>query len=96
MDAQKNQLKDLYIYLGVLAGIIIFILVGYSFYKKCMEKKALREIEQENINMELFQNSISIRNGPSQEMHRPYSFNNPNHNYNSDIIHNFQNNDNSF
>ena len=96
MDAQKSQLKDLYIYLGVLAGLIIFILVGYSCYKKYMEKKALREIEQENLNMELFQNSLSMRNGPSQEMQRPYSFNSPNHNYNNEIIHNMQNNDNSF
>ena len=96
LDAQKKQLKDLYIYLGVLAALIIFILVGYSIYKKYMEKKALREIEQENLNMELFQNSLSIRNGPSQEMQRPYSFNSPNHNYNNEIIHNIQDNDNSF
>ena len=96
IEAQKNQLKDLYIYLGVLAALIIFILVGYSLYKKYMEKKALREIEQENLNMEIFQNSLSIRNGFSNEMHRPYSFNSPNHNYNNEIINNMQNNDNSF
>ena len=96
-DAQKNQLKDLYIYLGVLAGIITFILLGYSIYKKCMEKRALREIDLENQNMELFQNSLSIRNGSSREMHnRPYSFNSPNYNYNNEIIHNMQNDDNSF
>ena len=79
----------------MLAALIIFILVGYSLYKKYMEKKALREIEQENLNMEIFQNSISIRNGFSHEMHRPYSFNSPNHNYNNEIINNMQNNDNS-
>ena len=46
-DNKKQQLKELYIYIAVLAGIIIIILVGYALYKKCAERKALQQLELE-------------------------------------------------
>ena len=88
-DTHKNQLKDLYIYIGILAGIIILILVGYALYKKYIENKALQEIEQENQYIINLQNSFTSRSS-SQIEHRPYSFNNPgisnNQNYENDIV----------
>ncbi len=44
-DSKKQQLKELYIYIAILAAIIIIILVGYGIYRKCVEKKALNELE---------------------------------------------------
>ena len=46
-DNKKQQLKELYIYIAVLAGIIIIILVGYALYRKCAERKALQQLELE-------------------------------------------------
>ena len=46
-DNKKQQLKELYIYIAILAAIIIIILVGYGIYRKCVEKKALNELEME-------------------------------------------------
>ena len=71
-DIQKNQIHELLIYLSVLFGIIIIILVGYSLYKKYLEKKAFREILAENENYIAIQNSISAA---SQEERQVYSFN---------------------
>lgn len=38
-DAQKQQLRDLYIYVAVLLSIILSIIGGYALYRKCVEKK---------------------------------------------------------
>ena len=65
----KKQITELLIYLTILFSIIIVILVGYSLYKKYLEKKALREILRENENI---QNSISAA---SQDERNIYSFN---------------------
>ena len=46
-STKKQQLKELYIYIAVLAGIIILILVGYALYRKCVEKKVLDALELE-------------------------------------------------
>ena len=46
-ENKKRQLKELYIYIAVLAGIIIIILVGYALYRKCAERKALQQLELE-------------------------------------------------
>ena len=68
----KKQITELLIYLTILFSIIIVILVGYSLYKKYLEKKALREILRENANYENIQNSISAA---SQDERNIYSFN---------------------
>ena len=68
-ENQKKQITELLIYLTILFSIIIVILVGYSLYKKYLEKKALREILRENENI---QNSISAA---SQDERNIYSFN---------------------
>ena len=44
---KKQQLKELYIYIAVLAGIIIIILVGYALYRKCVERKVIQSLELE-------------------------------------------------
>ena len=71
-DIQRDQINELLIYLAILFGIIILILVGYSIYKKYLEKRALRELLQENENYIIIQNSIS---GASQEERKANSFN---------------------
>ena len=71
-ENQKKQITELLIYLTILFSIIIVILVGYSLYKKYLEKKALREILRENANYEIIQNSISAA---SQDERNIYSFN---------------------
>lgn len=71
-ENQKKQITELLIYLTILFSIIIVILVGYSLYKKYLEKKALREILRENANYENIQNSISAA---SQDERNIYSFN---------------------
>jgi hypothetical protein len=68
-ENQKKQIIELLIYLTILFSIIIVILVGFSLYKKYLEKKALREILRENENI---QNSISAA---SQDERNIYSFN---------------------
>ena len=71
-ENQKKQITELLIYLTILFSIIIVILVGFSLYKKYLEKKALREILRENANYENIQNSISAA---SQDERNIYSFN---------------------
>ena len=71
-ENQKKQITELLIYLTILFSIIIVILVGYSLYKKYLEKKAIREILRENANYENIQNSISAA---SQDERNIYSFN---------------------
>ena len=71
-ENQKKQITELLIYLTILFSIIIVILLGYSLYKKYLEKKALREILRENANYENIQNSISAA---SQDERNIYSFN---------------------
>ena len=68
----KKQITELLIYLTILFSIIIVILLGYSLYKKYLEKKALCEILRENANYENIQNSISAA---SQDERNIYSFN---------------------
>ena len=71
-ENQKKQITESLIYLTILFSIIIVILVGFSLYKKYLEKKALREILRENANYENIQNSISAA---SQDERNIYSFN---------------------
>ena len=77
-NEQIQQLRDLYIYIGILVFIIISILGGYALYKKCAEKKILQEIEREYqiMIMNLLNNNSSISS--SQEDKRPHSCNNIN------------------
>ena len=87
-NTQQEQLKDLYIYIAILAVIIIAILGGYALYRKCVEKKALEEMEREYQLMIMnLLNSASSQASSSQEDKRPHSFNNINPNY----YQNFQN-----
>ena len=77
----KQQLRDLYIYIGVLAAIIICILGGYALYKKCVEQRALEEIEREYELMILnLMNSFSSHSSSSQQNQRPHSYNSVNQN----------------
>ena len=77
----KQQLRDLYIYIGVLAAIIICILGGYALYKKCVEQRALEEIEREYELMILnLMNSFSSQSSSSQQNQRPHSYNSINQN----------------
>ena len=80
-DVQKEQLRDLYIYIGVLVIIIVLILGGYALYRKCVEKRALEEIEREYqlMIMNLINSVSSDRS--SHEDKRPHSCNNINPNY---------------
>ena len=82
-ENQKKQITELLIYLTILFSIIIVILVGYSLYKKYLEKKALREILRENANYENIQNSISAA---SQDERNIYSFNYKNYDKNNKYI----------
>ena len=80
-DVQKEQLRDLYIYIGALVIIIVLILGGYALYRKCVEKRALEEIEREYQLMIMnLLNSISSDRS-SREDKRPHSCNNINPNY---------------
>ena len=73
---QKQQLRDLYIYIGILLGLIFVILGGYSLYRKCVEKKAAEEIEREyQLLMNNLFNSYSSRISSSQSDRRPQSCN---------------------
>ena len=88
-DENKNELKDLFIYMGILVGIIILVLIGYSIYKKYIEKKALQEIEQENQYLLNLQNSFNSGSS-SQIERRPFSSNsqgidNQNYNYEQNL-----------
>lgn len=71
-EIQKRQLKELFIYISVLAGLIILILVLYFLYKKYLERQAREELLRESQNLFNFHNSISA---VSQEERQVYSFN---------------------
>ena len=76
-DIQKEQLRDLYIYIGALVALIIIILGGYALYRKCIEKKALEEMEREYQLMIMnLMNSNSSHASSYEEDRRPYSYNN--------------------
>ena len=62
--------------------IIILILGGYALYKKCVEKRAIQEIEREYQLMIMnLLNSVSSQLSSSHEDKRPNSYNNINQNY---------------
>jgi hypothetical protein len=86
-DLHQKQLRDLYIYIAVLFVIILGILGGYALYKKCVEQRALEEIEREYelMIMNLI-NSFSSDSSSSQENKRPHSYNSINHNQNLNNI----------
>jgi len=86
-DNKKQQLKELYIYIAVLAGIIIIILVGYALYRKCVERKALQQLELEyQVMIYNILNSISSQVSSSLENAQPRSYNgNPNDFQNFDM-----------
>jgi len=74
-DFKKKQMKELYIYIGALAALIILILGGYALYRKYVENKLMKEIEEENqmvLNMENSSSSSSQEN----QSNKPYSCNN--------------------
>ena len=80
-DIQKEQLRDLYIYIGVLVALIILILGGYALYRKCIEKRALHEMEREYQLMIMnLMNSNSSQASSYEEDRRPHSYNNINQN----------------
>ena len=84
---KSQQLKELYIYIAALAGIIIIILVGYALYRKCVERKVLQSLEQEY--QELIYNilnSMSSQISSSLQNSQPRSYNgNPNYTNNFDM-----------
>ena len=91
-DVQKEQIRDLYIYIAILVIIIIVILGGYALYRKCIEKKALEEIEREyQIMIMNLLNSNSSQVSSSQEDKRPQSCNNINPHRLSNIENEFGN-----
>jgi len=74
-DFKKKQMKELYIYIGALAALIVLILGGYALYRKYVENKLMKEIEEENqmvLNMENSSSSSSQEN----QSNKPYSYNN--------------------
>ena len=74
-DIQKQQLRDLYIYIAVLVSIIIMILGGYALYRKCIEKKALEEMEREyQLMLRNLMNSNSSQANSFQNERRPHSY----------------------
>ena len=78
-DAQKQQLRDLYIYVAVLLSIILSIIGGYALYRKCVEKKAIEEFEREyQLMLMNLMNSYSSSDNSSQDERRqkPHSYNN--------------------
>ena len=76
-DTKKQQLKELYIYIAVLAAIIIIILVGYALYRKCVERKALQQLELEyQVMIYNILNSMSSQVSSSlQQQSPPRSYN---------------------
>ena len=80
-DNKKQQLRELYIYIAVLAGIIIIILIGYALYRKCVEKKVIAALELEYQQMIYnILNSMSSHASSSIENSQPRS-DNRNQNY---------------
>ena len=93
----KKQLNELFIYIAVLAAIIIIILGGYSLYRRFLEKNALREIEIENQN--IFSVDNNSESSSSEKNNHPNSLNNKHmkHSPNFDSeIEDYNNNNNSF
>ena len=84
---KSQQLKELYIYIAALVGIILIILVGYAIYRKCVERKVLQSLEQEY--QELIYNilnSMSSQISSSLQNSQPRSYNgNPNYTNNFDM-----------
>ena len=74
-DFKKKQMKELYIYIGALAALIILILGGYALYKKYVENKVMKEIEAENQMVLNLENSSSSSSKENQS-NKPYSYNN--------------------
>jgi len=73
---QKQQLRDLYIYIAILIGLILVIIGSYALYKKCVEKKATEEIEREyQLLMNNLFNSYTSGISSSQSDPRPQSCN---------------------
>ncbi len=84
----QQQVRDLYIYLAALVSLIIIILGGYALYRKCIEKKVMREIEREyQLMIYNMLNSFSSQNSSSEDNKRPHSYNN----VNSNNLPNFEN-----
>ena len=84
-DNKKQQLRELYIYIAVLAGIIIIILVGYALYRKCVEKQVIAALELEYQQMIYnILNSMSSHVSSSIENSQPRS-DNRNQNYYDDF-----------
>ena len=84
---KSQQLKELYIYIAALVGIIIIILVGYALYRKCVERKVLQSLEQEYQEL-IFNilNSMSSQISSSLQNSQPRSYNgNPNYTNNFDM-----------
>jgi hypothetical protein len=78
-DIQKQQLRDLYIYVAVLLSIILSIIGGYALYRKCVEKKVIEEFEREyQLMLMNLMNSYSSSNNSSPGERRPHSYNNIN------------------
>ena len=79
-DTKKQQLRELYIYIAILAAIIIIILVGYALYRKCIGRKVLQQLELEyQVMIYNILNSISSQVSSSLENEQPRSYNgNPN------------------
>ena len=73
-DIQKEEIKQLYIYLSILIFIIIAILGGYTIYRKKLEKNALKEIKMEYQLM--IMNLINYNSLPVDK--HPHSYNNIN------------------
>lgn len=101
-ENKKNQLRDLFIYLAILGAIILIILGGYAIYKKYIERRAIRDIEELNQNIILnFQNSLNSGSSSSPEEQRPHSYNNEGaaanrQNYDSEMASQSNNYNNSF
>ena len=81
---KSQQLKELYIYIAALAGIIILILLGYALYRKCVERKMLQSLEQEYHELIYnILNSMSSQISSSLENSQPRIYNgNPNYTQN--------------
>ena len=77
-ENNRNQLRDLFIYLAILGGVIIIIIGGFTIYKKYIERKAIHDIEELNQNIILNnQNSLnSASSSSTPESQRPHSYNN--------------------
>ena len=73
-NIQKEEIKQLYIYLLILIIIIISILGGYAIYRKKLEKNALKEIK---MGYQLMIMNLINYNSLQVDKH-PHSYNNIN------------------